>query len=215
MLLATTNIEHLLIYLRSLARNESTTASNRVLKNDIHEIDAENIDDDSITNYLDVCRRLFLTDNLPPFSPETRSSIRIKQSEKRLLADPSLACGLLALSPQGLIHDLNTFGFLFEAMCLRDLRIYANSFGAELYHYQDYRDNEIDAVIELPDKSWCAIEIKLGAHQIDSAAQGLLKINQNHRLSRWYAPRLQGDIAGSPTRALKKFANCNFSTGRR
>ena len=119
-----------------------------------------------------------MTDNLPPFSPETRSSIRIKQSEKRLLADPSLACGLLALSPQGLIHDLNTFGFLFEAMCLRDLRIYANSFGAELYHYQDYRDNEIDAVIELPDKSWCAIEIKLGAHQIDSAAQGLLKINK-------------------------------------
>ena len=167
---------HLL--LRSLARNESTTASNRVLKNDIHEIDAENIDDDSITNYLDVCHRLFLTDNLPPFSPETRSSIRIKQSEKRLLADPSLACGLLAFSPQGLIHDLNTFGFLFEAMCLRDLRIYANSFGAELYHYQDYRDNEIDAIIELPDKSWCAIEIKLGAHQIDSAAQGLLKINK-------------------------------------
>ncbi len=167
---------HLL--LRSLARNESTTASNKVLKNDIRETDADNVDDDTIIDYLDVFRRLFLTDNLPPFSPETRSSIRIKQSEKRLLADPSLACALLSMSPAGLINDLNTFGFLYEAMCIRDLRVYANSFGAELYHYQDYKDNEIDAVIELPDRTWCAVEIKLGAHQIDTAAQNLLKVNE-------------------------------------
>ena len=166
---------HLL--LRSLARNESTTASIKVLKKDISGVDGENIDDDTIGSYLDVLRRLFLIDNQLPFSPATRSSIRIKQAEKRHLADPSLACALLNLSPKGLVNDLETFGFLFEALCVRDLRVYANAFGAELYHYQDYKNQEIDAVIELPDKRWCGIEIKLGANQIDAAAENLLKIN--------------------------------------
>ncbi len=172
---------HLL--LKSLARNESTTVSNKVLKKDIQEIDGECLADDTIAEYLDVCRRLFLTDNLPPFAPETRSTIRVKQSEKRLLADPSLTCALLSLSANGLIKDLKTFGFIFEALCIRDLRIYANSFGAELYHYQDYNNNEFDAVIELPDKTWCAVEIKLGAHQIEAAAQSLLRINDKIRSS--------------------------------
>lgn len=168
---------HLL--LRSLARNESTTASVRVLKKDISGVDGENIDDDTINVYLDVLRRLFILDNQLPFSPATRSSIRIKQAEKRHLADPSLACALLNLTASGLINDLETFGFLFEALCIRDLRIYAGSFGAELYHYQDYKNNEFDAVIELPDKRWCGIEIKLGANQIEAAAENLLQINDD------------------------------------
>ena len=123
---------HLL--LRSLARNESTTASIQVLKRDISGVDNEIIDDETIADYLDVLRRMFLIDNQLPFSPETRSSIRIKQAEKRHLADPSLACALLKLTPQGLVNDLETFGFLFEALCVRDLCVYANAFGAELYH---------------------------------------------------------------------------------
>ncbi len=165
------------LLLRSLARNESTTASLSVLKKDIGGVDGETIDDDTISAYLDVLRRLFLLDNQLPFAPAARSSIRIKQAEKRHLADPSLACALLKMTPQGLINDLNTFGFLFEGMCIRDLRVYANSFGGELYHYQDYRDNEFDAVVELPDRSWCGFEVKLGAHQIDDAAANLLRIN--------------------------------------
>ena len=166
---------HLL--LRSLARNESTTASVGVLKKDISGVDGEKVDDDTITAYLDVLRRLFILDNQQPFAPATRSSLRIKQAEKRHLADPSLACALLKLTPQGLINDLETFGLLFEAMCVRDLRVYANSFGAELYHYQDYKNQEFDAVIELSDRHWCGIEIKLGANQIDAAAENLLRIN--------------------------------------
>ena len=75
-----------------------------------------------------------------------------------------------------MLGDLNTLGFLFEAFCERDLRIYAESFDAELYHYQDYNNNEIDAVIELKNGNWCAFEIKLGAHQIDSAAEQLINI---------------------------------------
>ncbi len=171
------NVQKMTLLLKSLARNESTTATNKVLKNDIRAIDAEDIDDDTIAAYLDTFRRLFLLDNQLPFSPATRSSIRIKQAEKRHLADPSLTCALLRLNPEGLINDLETYGFLFEALAERDLRVYANSFGGELYHYQDYKNNEIDAVIELPDKSWCAFEIKLGANQIDSAANQLLSVN--------------------------------------
>ena len=165
---------HLL--LRSLARNESTTATNRALKNDIKEIDDEDIDVETVAAYLDIFNRLFLTDNQPPYSAKLRSSVRVKQAEKRHFCDPSLACALLKATPDKLIGDLETFGFLFEALCERDLKIYAESFGAELYHYQDYAGNEIDAVIELPDGGWCGIEIKLGANRIGEAAENLIHI---------------------------------------
>ena len=164
------------LLLRSLARNESTTATNRTLKNDIKEIDDEDIDVETVATYLDIFNRLFLTDNQPPFSEKLRSSIRVKQAEKRHFCDPSLACALLNATPEKLIGDLETFGFLFESLCERDLKIYAESFGASLYHYQDYAGNEIDAVIELQDGGWCGIEIKLGANKIEEAAANLLHI---------------------------------------
>ena len=164
------------LLLRSLARNESTTATNRTLKNDIKEIDDEDIDVETVATYLDIFNRLFLTDNQQPFSAKLRSSVRVKQAEKRHFCDPSLACALLRATPEKLIGDLETFGFLFEALCERDLKIYAESFGASLYHYQDYSGNEIDAVIELQDGRWCGIEIKLGANKIDEAAANLIHI---------------------------------------
>ncbi len=164
------------LLLRSLARNESTTATNRTLKNDIKEIDDEDIDVETVATYLDIFNRLFLTDNQQPYAARLRSSVRVKQAEKRHFCDPSLACALLKVTPEKLIGDLETFGFLFEALCERDLKIYAESFGASLYHYQDYAGNEIDAVIEMPDGSWCGIEIKLGANRIEEAAENLLHI---------------------------------------
>lgn len=166
------------LLLRSLARNESTTATNRTLKNDIKEIDDEDIDVETVASYLDIFNRLFLTDNQPPYATKLRSSVRVKQAEKRHFCDPSLACALLKATPAKLIGDLETFGFLFEALCERDLKIYAESFGAALYHYQDYAGNEIDAVIELPDGGWCGIEIKLGANKIDEAAENLVHIRE-------------------------------------
>lgn len=172
------NITKMRLLLRSLARNESTTATNRTLKNDIKEVDDEDIDIDTVKEYLDIFERLFITDNQLPFSANIRSSVRIKQSVKRHFSDPSLACALLKVTPEGLINDLETLGFLFEALCERDLKIYAESFGAELYHYQDYHGKEIDAVIELPDGQWCAFEIKLGANQVDTAANNLLNIQR-------------------------------------
>ena len=166
------------LLLRSLARNESTTATNRTLIRDVKAIDDADIDSNTIAAYLDIFKRLFITDNQPPFSVGIRSSVRIKQAEKRHFADPSLACALLKATPTSLLGDLETLGFLFEALCERDLRIYAESFGASLYHYQDYKNREIDAVIELPDGTWCAFEIKLGANQIDAAASNLLEIKK-------------------------------------
>lgn len=164
--------------LRSLARNESTTATNKTLVRDIKAVDDEDIDSDTVAVYLDVFKRLFLTENQAPFSNGMRSSVRVKQAEKRHFSDPSLACALLKATPQSLLGDLETLGFLFEALCERDLRIYAESFGGELYHYQDYRGKEIDAVIELSDGQWCAFEIKLGANQIDAAAKNLVDIKR-------------------------------------
>ncbi|MBR3933081.1 MAG: ATP-binding protein [Clostridia bacterium] len=172
------NKDKMMLLLRSLARNESTTVTNKTLKNDIKNIDDNDVDVDTVTSYLELFTRLFLLDNQKPFSAHVRSSVRVKQAEKRHFSDPSLACALLKLTPMHLINDLNTFGFLFEALVERDLKVYAESFGANLYHYQDYSGKEIDAVVELSDGHWSAFEIKLGANQIDKAAQELIALKE-------------------------------------
>ena len=169
----------MLLLLRSLARNESTTAAQSKLLSDIKDFDDEHIDRSTVSQYLDVFSRMFLLDNQLPFSSNLRSSVRVKQAEKRHFCDPALACALLKATPEKLLGDLNTLGLMFEAMCERDLRIYADSFGANLFHYQDYQNREIDAVIELYDGSWCAFEIKLGANQIDEAAKKLISIRDD------------------------------------
>lgn len=180
------------LLLRSLARNESTTATNISLARDIKELDDTDIDKDTVADYLDIFKRLFIIDNQIPFSANIRSSNRVKQAEKRHFCDPSIACALLNATPTALINDLQTLGFLFEALCERDLKIYAESFGASLYHYQDYDNREIDTVIELSDGEWCAFEIKLGANQIDAAAKSLLDINE----------KIKKDPKGRPAKIL-------------
>ncbi|SHI72341.1 hypothetical protein SAMN02745671_01461 [Anaerovibrio lipolyticus DSM 3074] len=162
--------------LKSLARNESTTVSNKVLRKDIKDVEGEDISEPTIASYLDVFRRLYVVEDQPAFSPSVRSSVRVKQAGKRHLTDPSIACSLLGLNEERLIGDLKTMGFLFEALCERDLWIYANYYGGKLFHYQDYKEKEIDAVIEMPNGEWGAFEIKLGANQIDGAAENLLSI---------------------------------------
>ncbi len=165
--------------LRSLARNESTTVSNKTLKKDIKDVDGIDISDQTIAEYLDVFRRLYVIEDQLPFSPSVRSSVRVKQGSKRHLTDPSIACNLLGLNAEGLINDLETMGFLFEALCERDLWVYAQAIGGKLFHYQDYKGKEIDAIVELPNGEWGAFEIKLGANQIDAAAKSLLKIKDS------------------------------------
>ena len=184
------------LLLKSLARNESTTVTNKTLKADVKAIDDEDIDTDTISVYLDIFKRLFLLDNQPPFASNIRSSVSLKQAEKRHFADPSLACALLKATPDRLINDLETLGFLFEALCERDLRIYADYFDAKLYHYQDYDNKEVDAVVELPDGRWSAFEIKLGANQIDKAAESLIKLKKSIEKEGGNAPSVLCVICG-------------------
>ena len=192
------------LLLKSLARNESTTVTNSTLKNDIKEIDNEDIDVDTLSSYLDAFDRLFLLDNDEPFSTNIRSSVRVKQAEKRHFADPSMACALLNITEDKLINDLETFGFLFESLVIHDLKVYADSFNAKCYHYQDYQNKEIDQVIELEDGSWCAFEIKLGANQIDNAAKNLINIRDSILKDNGKAPSTLCVICGLTTAAYKR-----------
>ena len=166
------------LLLWSLARNESTTVTNSKLLKDIKDIDSKDINIDSITSYLNLINDLYLAENIPPFSNKIRSSLRVKQSEKRHFVDPSLVCALLNVTKEKLLSDFEFLGFVFESLVIRDLLTYVDGFNAKLYHYQDYNNDKMDAVIELEDGEWCGVEIKLGAHQIDKAAQNLVKINK-------------------------------------
>ena len=165
------------LLLKSLARNESTTVSDSTLLRDVVQNDNESISRNTVAKYLDVMKRLFILNNQEPYAPSLRSSLRVKQNEKRHFSDPAMACALLNVTPNKLLGDLRTFGFLFEALVERDLAVYAQAFGGKLFHYQDYKNNEIDAVIELEDGRWCGVEIKLGSNQIEEAAANLKRIN--------------------------------------
>ncbi len=192
------------LLLKSLARNESTTVTNSTLKKDIKDKDNEDIDVDTVASYLNALDKLYLLDNDEPFSTNIRSSIRVKQSEKRHFADPSIACALLNLTEEKLIGDLETFGFLFEALVERDLKIYASSFDAKVFHYQDYLNREIDSIIELEDGRWCAFEVKLGTNAIEQAAENLLKIKESIQNENGNAPSVLCVICGMATAAYKR-----------
>lgn len=190
------NTRKMNLLLKSLARNESTTVSINTLKKDIVEHDEDELDNDTISVYLTLFERMFLIENQKAFSSNIRSSVRLKQMEKRHFVDPSLACALLNASENMLVNDLNSLGFLFEALCERDLRIYAESFNAKLFHYQDYSGFEIDAVIELESGEWIAIEIKLGSNQIDEAAKSLIKIRDKIREEGGIVPKALCIVCG-------------------
>lgn len=192
------------LLLRSLARNESTTFSIRKLKEDIKGVENLDIDNDTITAYLNVFERLFIVDNQRPFSPNMCSSVKVKQSEKRHFVDPSLACAVLGATPSMLLNDLNTFDFLFEALCERDLKLYAQALGGQLYHYQDYKNNELDAVVQLLDGRWGAFEIKLGAHQIDEAAEKLVKMQSLFKQNQGPEPTVLCVVCGMSNAAYKR-----------
>ena len=162
--------------LRSLARNESTTASNATIREDIAENDDSSLGANTVAGYLDAFRRMFLTNDIDPFSTFLRSPTRIKQSAKRHFCDPSIAAALLGATESMLLRDLRTFGFLFESLAIRDLQIYGEAIGAKLFHYQDYDGREIDAILQFEDGSWNAFEVKLNPMQADEAAANLLKI---------------------------------------
>ncbi|WP_029513645.1 ATP-binding protein [Mycoplasmopsis primatum] len=201
------NEQKIKLILKSLARNESTTISNQSILSDILENDKESISKNTLVKYLNILNRMFLFNNHEPYSPNVRSSLRVKQMEKRHFFDPAIACALLKLNSKKLIQDLHTMGFMFEAMVERDLSIYAQSLNANIFHYQDYKGNEIDAVIELEDGNWCAFEIKLGINQVEKASSNLTRICSDIVKNGGKEPILKCVIYGSGNKAYKNSDN--------
>jgi len=158
--------------LHSFARNNSTTASNATLRGDLLE-DGASMSPNTLSSYISALTRLFVIEEIPGWQPEILSRARVRTSPKRMFSDPSLAAAILKSGPNSLKYDLNTFGFLFENLCIRDLLIYADYLDATVYHYRDSYNNEADAVIETKDGRWAAFEIKLGEHRVEEGAASL------------------------------------------
>ncbi len=168
--------------IRSLALNESTTASKKALKRDMLEnMDDAPISDNTLSDYLSVLERLHFTDDQLSFDPNMRSSVRVGKAPVRHLADPSLVAAAMGMSTESYLNDLKTFGFLFESLCVHDLKVYAMMSDGKVLHYRDGDDNEIDAIVELPDERWGAFEIKTGAGEIEDGARSLLKMDRKIR----------------------------------
>lgn len=165
--------------LKSLARNESTVVSNQTLLKDIDNFADENVILESratISDYLAVLTRLYVIDSQEAYSVNYRSPERIGKSAKRHFIDPSLACSILELDEEKLVNDLNTFGFMFESLVERDLKIYANYLDGHLYHFRDNVSGlEVDSILEFKGGEYAAIEIKLGNNKVEEAKVNLIK----------------------------------------
>ncbi len=163
--------------LRSLARNETAITPNSTLESDISLDDSKeekNISRNTVADYLNVLDRLHLIENQETFSYKIRSRANIGKLPKRHFTDPSLGCAILSITPEKFMYDLNTFGLYFEALCERDLRIYAETIGGRLYHYRENKTGlEVDAIIEISDGEYGAFEIKLGSNKEEEAAASL------------------------------------------
>ncbi|GHT97252.1 ATPase AAA [Spirochaetia bacterium] len=165
--------QRVLRLLQSLARNIATEASVTSLAKDTGGSDVK-ITDETITDYLETLERLMAVEQLPAWRAHIRSADTLRKAPKRHFVDPSLAVGALGLSTDKLLGDLNYFGFLFESLVIRDLRIYANVHDGAVYHYRDSRNLEVDAIVEYPDGAWAAFEVKMGFSAQDEAAANLL-----------------------------------------
>jgi len=175
------NPERVRLLLRSLARNISTTSTFQTIRKDMEATDI-GLSDKTIQTYMNALRRIFVIEDLPAWAPSLRSKTAIRTSEKRHFVDPSIATAVLRTNPKGILADFTFFGFLFEALCTRDIRIYAQAIDGDVFHYRDKSGLEADLIVRLRDGRWAAIEVKLGTRQIEEAAKNLLtlksKINE-------------------------------------
>ena len=162
--------------LRSLARNISTTANLSVIKKDT-EMSDDVISEKTIADYIKALEKMYLIEDVVAWSPKLRSKTEIRVTPKREFVDPSLAVAALRATDKDLLKDFKTFGLLFEALCIRDLRIYMESLDGEVFFYRDRNGLEADAILHLNNGDWAAVEIKLGTEEtINEAAQNLLKL---------------------------------------
>lgn len=164
--------------LRSFSRNISTEANYSVIIKDMEGGENESISRPTFLSYLNVLQRLFVIEDLEAWNPSIRSVTPLRVSPKRHFVDPSIATATLGINHEKLLTDFNTFGYLFESLCIRDLRVYAESLGGKVYYYRDKNGLECDAVIVLRDGRWGAVEIKLGSNEFDKAAKNLLAFSE-------------------------------------
>jgi len=169
------NPERVRLLLRSLARNVATLATQQTIKDDIEATDIT-ASEKTIALYINALRRIFVVEDLLAWSPSLRSKTAIRTAPKRHFVDPSIATAVLRMNPEAVLNDFNAFGFLFEALCTRDVRIYAQAIDGDVFHYRDKSGLEADLIIRLRDGRWAPIEVKLGNKQIEEAAMNLLRL---------------------------------------
>lgn len=163
--------------MRSYARNQGTQASAGTILADVRANESDDLSENTVYAYIKALKKIFVIEDSLAWNPNIRSKTAIRTSDTRYFTDPSIATAALGLSPEDLINDLNTFGLLFETLCVRDLRVYTDAIGGTVYHYRDKNNLECDAVVHLDNGSYGLIEIKLGGKElIDEGAANLLSL---------------------------------------
>ena len=148
--------------MRSYARSQGSQTSIDAIRNDMIANDTSSLDAKTVQSYIDALKKIFVIEDIPAWNPNLRSKTAIRTSNTRYYMDPSIGTAALGIGPQDLINNLETFGLIFETLCMRDLRVYADSLDGTVYHYRDKSGLECDAVIHLRNGSYGLIEIKLG-----------------------------------------------------
>jgi len=183
------NPERVMRLMRSLARNQGTQVSDLTICKDIATNDVSSLSVETVNSYINALKKIFIIEDLRAWNPNLRSKISIRTSDTRYYVDPSIATSLLGIRPNDLINNLNTMGFLFETMAIRDLRIYAETLSGEVYHYRDKTDLECDAVIHLRNGKYGLIEIKLGGDTlIEQACKNLIRLKNKIDTNKMHEP---------------------------
>lgn len=163
--------------MHSLARNAEQATKTKTIIGDMTAQDEEKpLSPETVTDYLEALKKIFVVEEIAPWAPNLRSPVRINKRPKYHYADPSIPAAILKATPETLMGDLETLGFLFECLCIRDLLVYAQAMDAEVFYYRDKSSLEADAIIQAPSGAWAAIEIKLGHNKADEAAANLLAL---------------------------------------
>lgn len=191
--------------MRSYARHQGAQTTVAVIKADLAANEATEMSDNTIESYLNALRKIFVIEDMPAWNPNLRSKTAIRTTDTRYFVDPSVAITALGLAPSDLMNDLNTFGLMFETLCVRDLRVYANAIGGKVYHYRDANGLECDAVVHLPNGSYGLVEIKLGGENlVEEGAKTLKKLVSKLDTTRMKAPSFLMVMTAVGTRAYMR-----------
>ena len=204
----TRNPERVKRLMRSLARNQAMQTNSELITSDIKENEDFSFSTDSVNSYINALKKIFVIEDMPAWNPNLRSKAAIRTSDTRYFIDPSIATAALGIGPNDLINDLKTFGLFFETMCVRDLRVYAQSLDGNVYHYRDSDGLECDTVIHLRNGDYGLIEIKLGGDRlIEEGANNLIKLSNKIDTTKMKKPSFLMVLTGLGKYAYKRKDN--------